>query len=83
MVKHLMLLQLMDHFCHCLKQEVCPQLESKLELHVIAFGSESNNQQLQQIARASGKGKVHTSAGTDHSFPTSLWRAKKMLLDSY
>jgi hypothetical protein len=47
-----------------LNQEIRPRLGSDLELHVIAFGSRTNNQQLQQIAGASGKGKVHTSADT-------------------
>ncbi|KAL7535460.1 hypothetical protein ACHAXR_006500 [Thalassiosira sp. AJA248-18] len=37
---------------------------SQLELHVIAFGSGANQSQLQQIASASGNGRVHASSST-------------------
>jgi len=37
---------------------------SDLELHVIAFGSQSSTSQLQQIASSSRNGKLHTSADT-------------------
>jgi hypothetical protein len=41
---------------------ILSETEQDLELHVIAFGSGTNNAQLQQIARASKIGQVHASS---------------------
>jgi hypothetical protein len=66
-----------------LKQEIFPQLGSKLELHVIALGSGTKNQQLQQSVRALGKGKS-TQVLTSQSLPMSWYisQMREMLMGS-
>lgn len=47
-----------------LNASICQKHGSDLELHVIAFGSGADTQQLQLIAGSSPKGRVHLSSDT-------------------